>query len=58
MKHILKCPKCMEYTMMETCRRCKVKTVNIHPPKYSSKDTYARYRRKAKESKLKEKGLI
>ena len=58
MKHILKCPKCGEYTIKETCQKCRVKVINIKPPKYSPKDTYAKYRRNAKQKELKSRGLL
>lgn len=44
--------------MQETCPKCGVKTANPRPPKYSPKDPYARYRRKAKEKELKKRGLL
>lgn len=44
--------------MKEECPNCKNRTVLAKPPKYSSKDKYDGYRRKAKEQELKEKGLL
>jgi H/ACA ribonucleoprotein complex subunit 3 len=58
MKRILKCPKCREYTTKETCPKCGAKAVNIKPPKYSPKDAYAGYRRKAKQKELKSQGRL
>lgn len=43
MKRILKCQKCGEYTIKETCK-CGEKTTLIKPPKYSPTDKYAEYR--------------
>tara|TARA_Y100000310_G_C20104725_1_gene544402 strand:- start:202 stop:363 length:162 start_codon:yes stop_codon:yes gene_type:complete len=48
MKKILKCPKCSEYTMQETCSKCNKKTINPKPAKYSPEDKYGKYRRIAK----------
>ena len=56
MKHISLCLECREYTMKE--EHCGKKTSSVKPPKYSPEDKYAKYRRKAKEEGLKEKGLI
>ncbi|MBT3298129.1 ribosome biogenesis protein [archaeon] len=58
MKHILFCSECKKYSMKEECPNCKNRTVLAKPPKYSSKDKYDGYRRKAKEQELKEKGLL
>ncbi|MBW2969426.1 RNA-protein complex protein Nop10 [Candidatus Woesearchaeota archaeon] len=49
MKKILKCKKCDKYTIKEICE-CGEKTISIKPPKYSPKDKYGKYRRKAKEN--------
>lgn len=57
MKHILKCISCGNYTLKEKCN-CDGSALNPKPPKYSLEDKYASYRRKAKESQLKEKNLI
>lgn len=57
MKHILKCESCGNYTLKEICS-CGGKAIGIKPPKFSLKDDYAGYRRKAKEKEWKEKGLI
>lgn len=48
MKKILKCQKCKEYTLKEKCA-CGGTAITIKPPKYSPKDKYAEYRRKAKQ---------
>ncbi len=58
MRHILKCPNCLIYTMKEACPKCGAKTVPPKPAKYSPEDKYADYRRRAKEKGLKEKGLL
>ena len=58
MKHILKCPKCGQYTMQEKCPKCNEKTVNPKPAKYSIEDKYGEYRRKAKKEDLLKKGLL
>jgi H/ACA ribonucleoprotein complex subunit 3 len=51
MKQMLKCQKCSEYTLNEKCK-CGGKAVTIKPPKYSPKDKYGEYRRKAKQGKI------
>ena len=53
---ILRCQHCAEYTLKDNC--CGDKTINIIPPKYSEKDSYASYRRKVKSSELKKHGLL
>ena len=58
MKHILKCPRCGAYTMGGTCSKCKEKTINPKPAKYSPDDRMGKYRREAKEQERKEKGLL
>lgn len=52
MRHILKCEKCNSYTMKNDC--CGQKTQNPKPPKYSSDDKYAKYRREYKENENEE----
>jgi len=49
MKKILKCQKCGNYTLKDTCTKCKEKTTLIKPPKYSPTDKYAEYRIKARK---------
>ncbi len=56
--HILKCPKCKEYSLSENCPKCNKKTSSSIPAKYSPEDSYGKYRRKAKEEDLKKKGLL
>jgi len=58
MQHILTCGKCGGYTMKEHCPKCKVKTDNPKPAKYSLDDAYGKYRRKAKEAALQKRGLL
>ena len=57
MKHILKCTLCGDYSLKDKCN-CGGKPLNPKPPKYSPTDKYSSYRRKAKESQLKEKNLL
>lgn len=47
MRHILKCPKCNSYGLKEECA-CGNKRIEPKPPKYSTEDKYAKYRREAK----------
>jgi len=56
--HIIKCPKCNEYSLSETCAKCGEKTQSSIPAKYSPEDSYGKYRRQAKEEDLKKKGLL
>ena len=58
MRHILKCPKCGQYTMQEKCAKCNADTINPKPAKYSADDRYGAYRRKAKRSELEKRGLL
>jgi len=46
---LLKCIKCNEYTLRETCPRCGVKTKNPRPAKFSPEDRYGKYRRMMKK---------
>jgi H/ACA ribonucleoprotein complex subunit 3 len=48
-RHILKCPKCGQYTMKDACPTCGEKAVIPRPPKYSPEDKFGDYRRKAKK---------
>lgn len=57
-RHILRCPKCKKYTMKEECEQCKVRTVQVKPPKFSPEDPYGGYRREARKNNLKQKGLL
>jgi len=57
MKHILKCESCGKYTMNEKCS-CGGKALNPKPAKFNPEDDYGDYRRKAKENKWKEEGLL
>lgn len=57
MRHILKCGNCSSYTMNEACK-CGHKATSPKPMKYSPSDKFASYRRKAKESEYKKRGLI
>lgn len=43
---IRKCEKC-GYTLETVCK-CRNKTKDVHPPKFSLADKYAKYRRIAK----------
>jgi len=56
-KHIMKCPVCHTYTMKSVCT-CGEKTIPPKPPKYSPEDKYSDYRRKVKEEKFIQEGLI
>jgi len=56
MKHILKCEKCGKFTMNEICG-CKNKALNTRPPRYSP-NKFAKYRKEARKTSLKEKGLL
>ncbi len=57
-KHILKCGSCGSYNLTEKCRVCGGACIPAQPPKFSPKDKYADYRRKAKESQRNQQGLI
>ncbi|HZY47714.1 MAG TPA: RNA-protein complex protein Nop10 [Candidatus Bathyarchaeia archaeon] len=39
-----RCPKCMRYTLKETCPACGTPTKSPHPPRFSPDDKYARQR--------------
>ncbi len=58
MKEIMFCQNCKSYTLKSECGQCSSKTVIPKPARYSPDDHYAAYRRKAKESSLKEKGWL
>ena len=58
MKHIVKCSKCRQYTMKDKCPKCKIKTINPKPAKYSPEDKYGEYRRKAKQAEFEGAGLL
>jgi len=44
---LLKCLKCLKYTMREKCVDCGLETVSVEPPRFSPKDKYGKQRRKA-----------
>lgn len=48
MGKILKCPKCNNYTLNDKCIKCKVKTIDVRPPRFSLEDKYGVYRRRLK----------
>lgn len=48
MKHILKCPKCHSYGLVDDCT-CGTKRLEPKPAKYSPEDKYGKYRREAKK---------
>jgi H/ACA ribonucleoprotein complex subunit 3 len=52
-----KCSECGTYTMKEKCTSGH-DTFVPKPAKFSPEDAYGSYRRKAKESDLKGKGLL
>ncbi|MBI4153031.1 ribosome biogenesis protein [Candidatus Woesearchaeota archaeon] len=56
MKHILKCPKCREYTMKE--EHCGEKTLRPQPAKWSPEDKYGKYRLEARKEELRKRNLI
>ncbi len=43
-----RCPECGEYTLEDTCSRCKATTERVDPAKYSPEDRYGSYRRALK----------
>lgn len=49
MKHIMKCSKCGNYTLKDTCGKCNGKSYEAKPAKYSPDDKYGKYRRMAKK---------
>ncbi|MBW2983752.1 RNA-protein complex protein Nop10 [Candidatus Woesearchaeota archaeon] len=58
MRHILKCIDCKTYTMRKKCPSCDKGTVSSKPAKFSPKDPYGDYRRKAKKESLIKEGLL
>ena len=56
MKHILRCVKCMEYTMDKI--HCSEKTVPPQPAKWSPEDKYGKYRLEARMDELREKRFV
>ncbi|MBM3199579.1 ribosome biogenesis protein [Candidatus Woesearchaeota archaeon] len=54
MLHILKCDKCLTYTLKLFCPACGEKTLSPKPAKFSIEDKWGYWRRKAK----KEQGLL
>jgi len=55
---IMFCPNCRAYTLKAVCGKCSSRSVIPKPARYSPDDHYASYRRKAKESQLREKGWL
>lgn len=54
---IKKCPACSNYTLRDICPKCRVKTIDPRPPKFSPQDKYGAYRRKMKEE-IKKKEMV
>jgi H/ACA ribonucleoprotein complex subunit 3 len=54
---ILRCSKCLKYTLKEDCS-CGGKALTPKPAKFSIEDKYGSYRRKAKYEHFKNEGLI
>ncbi len=46
---LLKCSKCNEYTLKETCQICGGIAINPKPAKFSPEDRYGKYRRMLKK---------
>ncbi len=57
-KHILYCTKCKKYTLKDVCDKCKGKTTQPKPPRYSPEDKYGNFRRQTKEEEYKAKGYL
>ncbi|MEK6904458.1 MAG: nucleolar RNA-binding Nop10p family protein, partial [Nanoarchaeota archaeon] len=45
MSEILRCEKCLEYTLNEKCNKCGSKAVSPRPAKYSPLDKWGEWRR-------------
>ena len=43
-----RCQECGEYTLEDTCSKCKTATERAGPAKYSPEDRYGSYRRALK----------
>jgi H/ACA ribonucleoprotein complex subunit 3 len=52
MVNLLYCKNCGTYTLDDVCSKCKEKTVNNYPPRYSPQDHYGKYRRKLKKEQI------
>ncbi len=46
---ILKCPKCLEYTLNKKCKECNTDALTPKPAKFSLEDRYGPYRRLSKK---------
>ncbi|MBS3133014.1 RNA-protein complex protein Nop10 [Candidatus Woesearchaeota archaeon] len=57
MKHMLKCTNCGRYSLKALCS-CGGANAIPKPAKFSPEDAYGKYRRQAKQSVLKERGLL
>ena len=56
-KHLLKCLKCGEYTLKDTCK-CGGKAVSPKPVNFSPEDPYTKYKRESKVEEYKKRDLI
>lgn len=56
MKHLMKCPSCMNYTLKDVCGKCGLKTVSPRPVKFSMEDKYGDYRRENKKKEWEKEG--
>ena len=50
-KQILICNSCHTYTLKKICSKCKKKTNNPRPARYSITDNLGKYRRLARKEK-------
>lgn len=46
--NILRCNKCLSYTLKKICSHCNVETNSTKPAKFSLQDKYGKYRREYK----------
>lgn len=45
---LLRCQKCGEYSLNETCSKCAGTAIKAYPPRFSPEDKYGKYRRRLK----------
>jgi len=54
MSELYFCASCKTYTLELICSKCKQKTINNRPPRFSPQDPYGKYRRELKKITKKE----
>ena len=42
--HLMRCAKCMEYSMKKACAKCGIQNASAHPTRFSPDDQFSEQR--------------